>query len=343
MRKETIHVIANPHAASGRGKRVIRELRVRLTDWPTPVIIHETSRPGEATEWARDLPEETPSGPILVVGGDGTLHEVANGLLQRDGAEASRRPLVLLPVGTGNDFNRMLRSGDSIDDALGLLRRGSPRPFDVGRVRYSGQVRYFVNLLGVGIDVAVLQRRHRFALLPGLLQYLGALLSALLRFRPLPTTVRYLDARGTEHHLEGRTLLTAVTVGPSVGGGFRISPDARPDDGLLDLFQVERLSIGEIARILPRVVRGTQKEGRRVHMRRIRSGTIARSDQGPLTFELDGELMTAQTMSLEIDIVPGALTLLDAPESLEVTASERTGAIPGSDEVPVAGSPGEDP
>ncbi len=342
MRMESIHVIANPHAAGGRGKRVVRQLRTRLADWPAPVFVHETSRPGEATEWVRDLPGDAPSGPLLVVGGDGTLHEVANGLLQRDDAMASRRPIVLLPVGTGNDFNRMLRSGDTIDEVLALLRNGSPRPFDVGRVRYSDQVRHFVNLLGVGIDVAVLQRRHRFALLPGLLQYLGALLSALVRFRPLPTTVRYVDADGVERHLAGRTLLTAVTVGPSVGGGFRISPDARPDDGLLDLFQVERLSLGEIARILPRVVRGTQKEGRRVHMRRMRSGYIARSDQGPLTFELDGELMTAEPLSLEIDIVPGALTFLDAPEVDGAIGPGKSGISRGPDPAPIPEPTGDE-
>ena len=322
MRTEAIHVIANPRAAGGRGGRVLRRLRGRLAGWPVPVLIHETSAPGDAMEWARRLGPDAPFGPILVVGGDGTLHEVANGLLARADGGGESRPLALLPVGTGNDFNRMLRSGDSIDDVLELIEHGHPRHFDVGRVRVEGETRYFVNLLGVGIDVAVLQRRHRFAVLPGLLQYLGALVSALLRFRPLPTLVEYVDPEGTTHSLEARTLLTAVTVGPSVGGGFRISPEARPDDGALDLFQVERLTPGEILRVLPRVVRGTQTEGPRIHMRRIHSGTIARSDGVPLTFELDGELMTAEAERLEIDLVPGALTVLDLVDD------SRSGRLP---------------
>jgi diacylglycerol kinase (ATP) len=322
MRDEVVEVIANPGSAGGRGARAIDRLRKRLDDEGMPHTIHRTDGPGDAHRWARERPERDRSGPILVLGGDGTLHEVANGLMALETSEP-RPPIALLPVGTGNDFHRMLRSEGGIDPLVQVLRSGVERPFDVGRVRFDGGERVFVNLLGIGLDVAVLERRARFRLLPGLLQYLAALMVALVRFRPIPMAVEYDDESGSRHRLEGRTLLTAVTVGPSVGGGFKLSPDARPDDGLLDLFQVERLSPGEIMVHLPRVLRGTQREGPRIHLRTLRTAEISRLDGSRFSFELDGELMAEDTSRLEIELLPGALTFLDVPEPIPSMGNGR--------------------
>lgn len=322
MQIEVIHVVANPEAAGGRGRRTLERVRREIDGLRIPSRLHVTRGPGDAEAWARELPDGLEPGPILVVGGDGTLHEVANGLMTRPGGAPQLNPLLVLPVGTGNDFHRMLRASGRFDETIALIEGGAPRTFDVGRVRFDGGERHFVNLLGVGIDVAVLQRRARFAALPGLLQYLAALLLALVRFRPLPVRVEYEGSDGGSHRLEAGTLLTAVTVGPSVGGGFRLAPNARPDDGLLDLFQVERLSFFEIVRILPRVMRGTQREGSRVHLRTFRRAVMRRSDGASMTFELDGEVMTETTRRLEIDIVPAALSFIDRPTTSVSVAVE---------------------
>lgn len=317
MSTEAIHVIANPAAASGRGARITDRVRRSLESRGLPYSLHRTRWPGDAADWAAALPCDAAPGPILVVGGDGTLHEVANGLLRRPEG-APTHPIAVLPVGTGNDFHRMLRTSGAFDETLDLLQGGVIRNFDVGRVRWGARERHFVNLLGVGIDVAVLETRGRFRRLPGLLQYMAALIVALARFRPVPTVIDYQAADGGMHRLDSGTLLSAVTVGPSVGGGFRLAPQARPDDGLLDLFQVERLSIFQIARVLPQVVRGTQREGSRVHLRTLTCATIRRSDHHPLAFELDGEVMSDRPAELQIDLVPAALGFLDRPARDEV-------------------------
>jgi diacylglycerol kinase (ATP) len=239
----------------------------------------------------------------MAVGGDGTIHEVANGLL---GADGSGPPIAVIPVGTGNDFYRMVGAPKDLDAALQTLQHGVARSFDVGRARWPGGERYFVNLFGVGIDVEVLERRERVRRLRGLAQYLVALVSAVTRFRPLPVRV----------HIEGGelidvpTMLAAVTVGPSVGGGFMLNPTATADDGFLDLCFIERLNPWQIARVLPRVIRGTHGDHRLIHVRRLRSARFESPTSEPLRFELDGELVDGSAEWIELEIVPGRLLVM---------------------------------
>ncbi len=254
---------------------------------------------------------------ILVVGGDGTVHEVADGLLADSRPTAGRPavpPLAVLPVGTGNDFFRMVRSPAGVGHAVRALQEGVPRSFEVGEAYWDGGSRRFVNLLGVGVDVEVLRRRSAFRRLPGLMQYLAALGAALVRYRPIPLRVTVSSGDAKPIVLDSSVLLTAVTVGPSVGGGFQLSPNAVPDDGLLDLFLVGRLGVVKVLRYLPGILRGSgiprpeisQLQGTQVH--------IQRTDGHGLAFEVDGELMETVTQSLEIRIRPASLKILELPE-----------------------------
>ncbi|TVP75637.1 MAG: hypothetical protein EA352_07775, partial [Gemmatimonadales bacterium] len=169
-------------------------------------------------------------------------------------------------------------------------------------------------LLGVGLDVEVLRRRRHFRALPGLLQYLAALPPALVGMSLPSLRVRIDgDREGGSDTLEASTLLVAVTVGPSVGGGFLLSPDASPEDGHLDLFHVERLGLLEVARHLPSVLRGTQRESDRIHLRALRTARIESTDGTPFRFELDGELAEAGTSWIDVSVCPEALSILDMP------------------------------
>jgi diacylglycerol kinase (ATP) len=311
-----VHVILNPNAAGGRGAKVRPRVEAALALGGHEHRLHSTSHPGHARALAREISLGDERGTVLVVGGDGTVHEVANGLLEADGA--SDVPMAVLPVGTGNDFHRMVRCSGAIEDVLVLLERGRPRAFDVGLARWEGGQGYFVNLLGVGVDVEVLRRRAGFRRLSGLPQYLAALLSALVRFRPVELELELEGGGGRREVLRKAVLLTAVTVGPTIGGGFRLSPDARPDDGLLDLFLVEPLGVLEVARYLPQVLRGTHKSEGRIHLRTLRRARIVSLDRQPFAFELDGELAPMETPWLELELRPGALSVLDHPPPAEL-------------------------
>jgi diacylglycerol kinase (ATP) len=305
-----VQVIANPNSGSGKADRLLPRVERGLEARGLQGTIHRTREPGHATELAREAARSGVA-RLLVVGGDGTIHEVANGLL--DSGVPRVPPVAILPVGTGNDFHRMIRGGRGVKGALEVLRNGVPRHFDVGRVRWEGGQRYFVNLLGVGVDTEVLRRREGLKWLSGLRQYLAAVPSALLRFRCIPLAV---EVGGEEHGaggdaLEADVLLAAVTVGPSVGGGFFLSPKAAPDDGLLDLFVAERLTLLQVMRYIPRVLRGTLGREPQIHMVRAAEFRFRSTDGHPLAFELDGELMPTRAPLLEIRVRPGCLPVLE--------------------------------
>jgi YegS/Rv2252/BmrU family lipid kinase len=303
-----VRVILNPASSGGAGSGVRIPLERRLSERGITFDLSLTEGPGHATELAHRAAREGIE-KILVVGGDGTIHEVANGLLV---AEKPTPALAVFPVGTGNDFFRMVGPLKDLEMSLDLLQAGKIRAFDVGRVRLRAGPRFFVNLLGVGIDVEILRRRGRFRRLGGLPQYLAALASTLPTYRPVPFRVSFKTGErpGIAQVIEERTILTAVTVGPSVGGGFLLNPDATPFDGLLDLFFVKALGILKIARYIPRVLRGSRLEVPEVLQRTITGAVIERSDGKPFSLEMDGECLPDPESSLEIDVCPGTLPVL---------------------------------
>ena len=240
---------------------------------------------------------------LIVVGGDGTIHEVATGLLEGGGDDPPA--MAVFPVGTGNDFYRMVGAGKSAEDVVAVLQGGRVVRFDVGRVEWPGGQRVFVNLLGVGIDVEVLRRRAGFTRLGGLSQYLAALITALARFRPPGVEIEVGDQR-----ISGRTTLSAITVGPSIGGGFMVSPDASPSDGHLDLCHFPSMGLFKIMGLIPRVIRGTHGSSRDVTTCRLQEAVIRSTGEDPLWFELDGELAPEPAHELRIRVLPQALPVL---------------------------------
>jgi YegS/Rv2252/BmrU family lipid kinase len=269
-----------------------------------PFEVLQTERPGHGSELAR---RSAVAGAerILAVGGDGTIHEVANGIL-RGAPPGSGPALAVVPVGTGNDFFRMVGAPRKVESALEVLTSGAERRFEVGHARWDDGEAWFVNLLGVGLDVSVLQQRDRFARLSGLAQYVAGALSALVRFKPLEIRV---EVDGV-HRFSGPALISAVTVGPSIGGGFLLSPSASAHDGRLDLFVVEPLSAMQVARYLPRVLRGSHGREAEIHMERITGVRITGAGTEALNFEMDGEVSVATTRSLEVTVVPEALRVI---------------------------------
>lgn len=305
---EATRIIANPNAAGGRAARVLPILERALESAGIPYTLQRSERPGHARDLAQHAATQGAS-QIVVVGGDGTVHEVVNGLLATDGYS---QELALCPVGTGNDFHRMVRAPREPQGIPSLLRSGTPRAFEVGRVGWEGGSAYFVNLLGVGVDVEVLRRRSRFQRLPGILQYGAALLSAASGFQHLPLRIE-LESEHGSRKLDARALAALVTVGPSVAGGLILSPEARPDDGALDFLLIEDLALLGVMRHLPKVFRGTHGSVPQITMSQIRRVRIESGSNTPLHFELDGELMSETSPWLEVEVLPDRIQVLESP------------------------------
>ena len=307
MSTAPLRVIVNPAASSGRGGRAAQSLLEELDSRGQRCDARYTDAPGHASRLAAEAVRDGVD-RLVVVGGDGTIHEVAGGLLE-SGAE--RLPTVAVcPVGTGNDFYRMVSPRRGVRELTRLLGEGVVKRFDVGRVRWDGGERVFVNLLGVGVDVAVLRCRARYSRLPGLAQYLASLLHALARFRPRDVHVEVGEAGG--QRIVGRTILSVITVGPSIGGGFMINPEADGSDGQLDLCHIAAPSLPGILGLVPRVLRGVHGGSPLVTMRRLERAVFRDPEGLPMWFELDGELAPEPASELRVEVIPQVFPVLVA-------------------------------
>ena len=292
-------LVVNPAAGRGRAGRRAPEARAALEATFGSLLQIETTAPGTAVQQVREA-VEAGAERVVVLGGDGTLHEAANGLLRANVAE--RPPIAILPAGTGNDYAKMARTlGVPLREAVRRLGRGTVRRFDVG-VAWD---EYFLNSVGIGFDAEVARVVSRWKRFTGLPAYLAAVLQVLSRFETLDLTV---ETDGGS--FRDRLLLLEIAIGPCVGGGFRLTPDAQPDDGWLDLCAIRQKSMGAILARLPLVMLGKHTGLKDVRMLRATQVSVT-GHAGPLHAQFDGELReVAGTMNVRLE--PGALPVLIA-------------------------------
>ena len=290
-------IILNPEAGRGRGRRAESPIGVAAREQGWKVAIESTRYPGEERELAtRAADDGWPT--VVAAGGDGTVHEVANGLLQNGPSSAL---LGHIPLGTGNDFARLLGiPGRSVAESMAVLSRASECRFDVGRAL--GE--YFINAMGIGFGAAVVTETLRLKHLSGFALYLAAAWRAFLKFEA-PT----LEVKLDQSRESGRVMMVEVLVGQTAGGGFRLTPDADPSDGMFDVCLIREVGLLTFLRYLPRVMRGTHAGLPPVTIARSRRVTIE-CPEGPPTVHLDGELRTAPSSTVEIETLPASLKVL---------------------------------
>lgn len=246
---------------------------------------------------------------VVAVGGDGTVHEVANGLLSGSGGRPSAA-LAALPAGTGNDYARGL---GFLTDPAGLARRlaaGTTRCVDVGYLEWSGGHRWFVNILSFGVTGEAARRadsrfkRWRRA------GYALAAAEAILSHRDVDLQIE-LDEAPAVHRRIGALV---VANAPWFGSGMRVAPGARPDDGQLDLVSVEGAGRLRLLGLLAGVLGGWHLRGRAVTTRRIRRLRLVW--EGSLAAEAEGEPVPVRS-PLEVTIRPAALRVAGAGAEVE--------------------------
>jgi len=292
-----VALIVNPVAGGGRALRVLPRVLASLREVADVRLVHVTAAPGEATGVAAVAAAEGFEA-VVAVGGDGTINEVANGLVCAGAAV----PLGVVPAGRGADFVRSLGLPRNVDAALAHLRVAAPRPIDVGRAVFAdGGSRIFVNVAGVGFDAEVAASAARSRLPGATAPYLSGVAAGLRRARPRPVAV---EVDGGE--IVGETLAVIVANGHSFGGGLRIAPGARPDDGLLDVAVVGDVSPLDLLRQVPRVYRGAHVDHPKFALRPGRAICIEAPET--MRVQLDGEVVGAAPVAFAIET--GALLVL---------------------------------
>jgi diacylglycerol kinase (ATP) len=291
-------VICNPASSGGRyePEELHRELEGYDLEWIT------TQSPGDATEAAREWRD----GLLIVVGGDGTISEVVNGLGRAGFPEGVT--LAILPAGTGNDLAATLAIPEDPDEAAAVLRQNRVRSLDVVRVRSEGiGEQFFINVAtgGIGAEVSGAadgEMKKRW----GKLAYLRASLEVAQEYEAKEVT---LTLDGVERTLRAANL--AIGNCRYAGSGWLAAPRANPEDGLLDLVVIEDVGVQEILKLAPTVLADSDylgKEG--VFFARAREIRVE-SSPGSLEFTVDGEVIGNEPALFAV--VPQALKIIVGP------------------------------
>lgn len=297
-----VHVLLNPESGSGRAGRRWRRLEPLARRLFPDLEVHRSTGPATLTTIAARLAPL--GGLVLAAGGDGTSHEVINGLAAA--GERGQAVMGWLPLGSGNDLARGVGVPRNPVAALEHYARwgiGTASAIDLGVVEYRNELgeptrRYFGNSFSIGVSAGVLEIVARLGKpLGGAASYFLATVAALARHRPATVSI---------DGVPGRYRLVSVTNGTTIGAGMRITPHAHLDDGRLDLLTIDAISRLATARLLPTVYWGGHLGRPAVQFRRFER--LVLEPDGPVACEIDGELLRGV----------GPFTVEVRPRALEV-------------------------
>jgi YegS/Rv2252/BmrU family lipid kinase len=307
-------VIFNPASGRGRGERS-RADYLELLAHHLPGFAHAVTRgPGDEHRLAEQALDEGYT-TLVAVGGDGTWSHVADRVVAagRDGVR-----FAALPSGTGNDFGRNIGLDHrDRERCVEVLARGRTRPVDVGRVvtpsrpatlgrlgEGEARPRHFLNLVGFGFDVAVVDAAAGARVLRGELLYKVTALQQLFRFPGVEAQVR----GGGGFNRMGRFLMVTISNGRFFGGGFPIAPDASVGDGTLHACLIADANPVTRARLFGAAGSGEHVRSDRVHVQPGTGFTV--EFPAPARFEIDGDVYATEGSELHVEVLPGALDVV---------------------------------
>jgi diacylglycerol kinase (ATP) len=302
-------VIYNPAAGSGRVREQWNDVENALRAAGVDFISVATAAPLEATTLAREAAQKYAA--VVSVGGDGTLHEIVNGLLQAS-KEAETIPLGFIPLGNGDDFAKVIPPETPIggkpfswQTAVQKIARGETRLYDAGRVTInqpqpeSGQSpHYFINSLDVGFGAqAILNLNSVPRFLKGFPAYLAAVFKTLIDYPVLHLRIQIDD----QAPFEQATVMAAITNGRCFGSSFWVCPEGRADDGFFDVTLAQNLSRTAILKLIPKLMKGTHMQEPVLSMHQARR--VVLESTNPLIVEADGEIPYREAQRIEVDIL----------------------------------------
>ena len=285
--------IINPVAGGGRALKLMPEIKRALKDRNEEFIIKITERPEHATDIARQhvVGEKY---RVYSVGGDGTLNEVLNGVVN-SGSE-----LAVIPCGSGNDFMKSLANINDMHSLIEKTIGGICRPIDIAR---AGN-KYFINITSIGFDAEVAYNTNRLKKIPGIkgsMSYILGVMATIIRCRN-----NYLRIKIDERQIHQKLLLIAVANGKYYGGGMKVAPDAVIDDGEFSICLISEKGRIEIITLLPRFIKGEHGDIEGVNFLRGRRVEI-KSDKD-IAINIDGE--TSMIKDIVLEIIPKGINMV---------------------------------
>jgi diacylglycerol kinase (ATP) len=305
MADRRIKLILNPNADMGNAWKLASDLHYLAEgfgqiDWTGTVYpTHATQLARQAAEDGYDL--------VVAVGGDGTAHEVINGLME---AKVDKRPTFsIVPMGSGNDYAANLGIPNEPETALKGILTGKSRWVDLAYIEAEdGRGEYWDNTVNIGFGGTVTIMSHRLPMLRGFLMYFVAVLQTIIVHYNILDVKITIDDKET---WEGQTLMIALCNGPREGGGFTTGPTAVLDDGLLNYSFTEKVSRAMMFRLIPEFMNGTQERFKQIHPGTFKKLVI--NSKQPLILHTDGEVYAGFSHTvhqLTVEILPKALEVI---------------------------------
>ncbi len=289
-----IDFIVYDNAGKGKGSKAAAAISAKLSELGIPFAFHHTEKPKHATEIARNLCEKGAQN-IIAVGGDGTVHEVLNGL-----TNLSEITFGIIPAGTGNDFAEVLGTPTDPLAALQWILDGNTRYvdfFDCGGTRG-------MNIVGCGIDVDIL-RHYESKSKKTRGQYFLSLLHCLIHYRPYD--LAFVDEKGEKH--EKKAFIACACNGKQFGGGIKICPVADIYDGYLDCLIVNDMPKRKMLGALMKLVGGKILQHPNTQTFHVKEFKM----NGNAPLQIDGEIYT--DLPFDVKIVTNTLKMFMPKEN----------------------------
>lgn len=295
-------IIFNPNAGMGRAQKYLNLIRDDLNHRGIAHQIKITEFSGHARQWLQGA-DLTDYGSVIAAGGDGTIFEVVNGLMQHK--ESTRPPLGVIPVGTGNAFAREL--GLLATDwrkGLDIVLAQQTQPIDIGSAQTNEETLYFINIIGMGFVVDAGKTTYKIKSI-GRSAYTLATLWETAKLKKYPVQVSMINHKNQTIELNEDLVFVEVANSRYTGTSFLIAPDAQIDDGLLDVIILKKISRPKILSLFPSIYSGKHVNYKEVETHQVKNIRI--ETENPMPLMPDGEF-TGQT-PVTIQCLPKALNL----------------------------------
>jgi YegS/Rv2252/BmrU family lipid kinase len=293
----TAKIIVNPYAGRWKAQAAIPDIERACRKIGQDYELVVTAGPNHGIELAREAALAGFS-PIVSAGGDGSISEVVNGLMQAAGDEVAV-PLGVIPLGTADDFADMLGLEKEVEAACRVILAGHTRVVDVGCVNG----RFFDNNSAMGLEPMVTITERRMKRIKGTPRYILAALKAIVNHEPWHVRLVWDDGE-----YEGMAALVSVGNTRRTGGAFWMTPRAEPDDGCLDFVFAGELGRLKLLRLLPNTFDGSHVE--RPEVTYVRTTRLTIECDPPTPIQADGELFDLSATHIEYTILPGQLRLI---------------------------------
>lgn len=299
-------VIVNPNAGRRKGEKDWLEIARLLTEAGLEFTCVFTDAPNHAVKLSRKY-IEAGFRKIIVVGGDGTLNEVINGIFQQHHYAPDEITIAMIPVGTGNDWGRTFSIPSGYKEAIDVIVRNKIFRQDIGKVTYQSHektvCRYFINMAGIGFDALVAKKTNKQKMQGkgGPLSYLINLFSSLIVHQSTNTQL-IIDNKPIHEDI----FTMSIAICQFNGGGMKQAPSAIPDDGLFDVTVITRVSRMTVIRNVAKLYDGSFVKLKQV--KQFRGQIVKVEADPPLYLETDGESLGHTPMTFEI--MPRCVTVV---------------------------------